>query len=207
MRRCCETTSCCQACESPATHWRTSLATASCAASCSGVRSNVAPKGFDSGRSVPRGAEEGASVCGSGAGMGPDRATVLRDNEFRGEVRVTGFVRPICRPAVGIAMCRTPMFSLYVWAFRVVQRQVTENLGGWGGDDAAGDAVARVAGGVCLHVVGLLVDHDGGAPVGKDGVGRGGVQGKVVDLVCGLARMVFADGDVLGHVTVVVAHW
>src|SRR5437879_4638919 len=41
------------------------------------------------------------------------------------------------------------------------------------GDDAAGDAVAGVAGGVGLHVVGLLVDHDGGAAVGEDGVGGG----------------------------------
>src|ERR1700727_753804 len=111
MRRCCEATSCCQACASPATHGRTSLATASCAASCSGVRSNVAPKGFDSGRSVPRGAEKDALDCGGVSGTGLERARVLKDDELRGEVRAAGLVRPICRPAVGIAMCKTPMCS------------------------------------------------------------------------------------------------
>ncbi len=60
-------------------------------------------------------------------------------------------------------------------------------LGGWGGDDAAGDAVAGVAGGVGLHVVGLLVDHDGGAAVGEDAVGGGGVEREVVDVEGGLA--------------------
>ena len=39
------------------------------------------------------------------------------------------------------------------------------------GDDAAGDAVAGVAGGVRLHIVGLLVDDDSGAAVGDDAVG------------------------------------
>ena len=52
----------------------------------------------------------------------------------------------------------------------------------------------------------LLVDHDGGAAVGEDGVGRGGVEGEVVDFEGGLAGVAFADGDVLGQVAVVVAH-
>src|SRR5271170_1835446 len=75
----------------------------------------------------------------------------------------------------------------------------------WGDDDAAGDTPPGVAGRVGLHVVGLLVDHDGGAPVGEDGVGGGGVKGHVLvhqgygDLAVGL------HGQVLGHVAVVVA--
>ena len=79
-------------------------------------------------------------------------------------------------------------------------------LGGWRGDDAAGDAVAGVAGGVGLHVVCLLVDHDGGSAVGDDADGGGGVEGEVVDLEGGLADVSLADHDVLGEVAGVVAH-
>src|SRR5271165_1061796 len=74
----------------------------------------------------------------------------------------------------------------------------------WGDDDAAGDTPPRIAGGVRLHVVGLLVDHDGGAPVGEDGVGGRGVKAHVLvhqgygDLAVGL------HGQVLGHVAIVV---
>jgi len=70
---------------------------------------------------------------------------------------------------------------LYAWATRVVHRAETvsekpeaELLGA--GDDSAGDAVASVAGGIRLHVVGLLVDHDGGTAVGEERVGGGGVE-------------------------------
>ena len=81
-----------------------------------------------------------------------------------------------------------------------------QGLGGGGGDDAAGDAVAGVAGGVGLHVVGLLVDDDGGAAVGDDAVRGGGVEGEVVDLEGGLTDVAFADHDVLGKIAGVVAH-
>jgi len=79
-------------------------------------------------------------------------------------------------------------------------------LGGWRGDNAAGDAIACVAGGVGLHVVGLLVNHDGGPAVGDDADGRGGVKREVVSLESGLAGAVFADHDVLGEVAGVVTH-
>jgi len=79
-------------------------------------------------------------------------------------------------------------------------------LGRWSRDDAAGDAVAGVAGGVGLHVVGLFVDDDGGAPIGDDAVWRGGVKREVVDVEGGLAEVAFADGDVLREVARVVAH-
>src|ERR1700730_10637868 len=84
MRRCCETTSCCQACGSPAMHWRTSLLTASCSACCSGVRCNLTSRGLDGGRSVPRWEGIEGICCGRvslpqrimgiAAGAGPDRA-------------------------------------------------------------------------------------------------------------------------------------
>lgn len=78
MRRCWETTSCFQACESPAIHWRTSLATASCAASCSGVRCNIASNVLVGGRSVSRGALlDGILLRGVMAGMGEATRRVL----------------------------------------------------------------------------------------------------------------------------------
>src|SRR6266478_6290927 len=79
-------------------------------------------------------------------------------------------------------------------------------LRGGRGNDAAGDAVAGVAAGVGLHVVQLLVDDDGGAPVGDDAVGGGGVEGEVVELEGGVADVAFPDGDVLGKIAGVVAH-
>jgi hypothetical protein len=44
-------------------------------------------------------------------------------------------------------------------------------LGSGRGNDATGDAVTGVAGGIGLHVVGLLVDDDGGTAIGNDAVG------------------------------------
>src|ERR1700712_5513730 len=79
-------------------------------------------------------------------------------------------------------------------------------LGCGRGDDAAGDAVAGVAGGVGFHVVWLLVDDDGGAAVGDDAVGRSGVKGKIVNFEGGLTDVALADGDVLGKIAGVVAH-
>src|SRR5271154_6830528 len=173
-------------------HWRTSLATASCAASCSGVRSNfTSANGFDGGSSVPR-AAGGRLLCCRACGIPPERAT------RRGVIERLG-----SRPADGIAMCKTPMNYLYARALAAVQPGW---LGCRSGDDAAGDPVAGVAGGVGLHVVGLLVDHDGGATVGDDAVRGGGVEGEVGDLEGGLSDVAFADGDVLGQVAVVVAH-
>src|SRR5260370_35707086 len=80
------------------------------------------------------------------------------------------------------------------------------SLGDRGRDDAAGDAVASVARGVGLHVVGLLVDHDGRSAVGGDAVGCRGVEREVIDLEGGGADVAFTDLDVLGQVAVVVAH-
>lgn len=117
IRLCWETTSCCQACESPAMHWRTSLATASCAASCSGVRSNFASKVFGGARSVPRGTG-GCALCSRASGSGADRAM------WRGaSLRADG------RPTVGIAMCKTPMNFLYAWAFSLVQYEKNYGAG------------------------------------------------------------------------------
>ena len=82
----------------------------------------------------------------------------------------------------------------------------SEFLGGGCGDDAAGDAIACVSGGVGLHVVGLFVDDDGGASVGDDAVGGGGVKGEIVNFEGGLAEVTFADSDVLRKVAGVVAH-
>src|ERR1700751_4970898 len=73
------------------------------------------------------------------------------------------------------------------------------------GDDAAGDAIAGVAGGVGLKVVGLLVDDDGGSAVGEDGVRGGGIEREEVESVGGRAGAVGADNDVLRQVAVVVA--
>src|SRR5260370_21270 len=148
MRRCCETTSCCQACGSPAMHWRTSLLTASCSASCSGVRCNFASGAVDGGSSVSRAAATGVS---SGCGEAPPLPG-------RGSLGAgcRGLRRP---PEIGIAMCRTPM-HIYTHG-----RERWFNLVD-GGEHAAREAVASVSGGIGLHVVGLLVDDDGGAAVG-----------------------------------------
>src|SRR6267378_2626220 len=80
------------------------------------------------------------------------------------------------------------------------------SLRGGRSDDAAGDAVAGVSGGVGLHVVGLLVHHDGGAAVGNDAVRGGGIEGEVIHIESGLTGVAFADHDVLGKVAGVVAH-
>jgi hypothetical protein len=80
------------------------------------------------------------------------------------------------------------------------------DLGFGGGDDAAGDTVAGVSCRIGLHVVSLLVDHDGGSAVGEDAVGRGGIEGEVVDLEGGLTDVALTDHDVLWEVAGVVAH-
>ena len=82
----------------------------------------------------------------------------------------------------------------------------TSGFGVWGGDDAAGDPVAGVAGGVGLHVVRLFVDDDRGSSVGENAVGGGGVEGEVVHLYRCRGPVVFTDDDVLGKVAGVVAH-
>jgi len=79
-------------------------------------------------------------------------------------------------------------------------------LRGGRGDDAAGDAIAGVSGGVGLHVVRLLVDDDGGASVGDDAVGRGGIEREIVNFEGGLTDVAFADRDVLGKIAGVVTH-
>src|SRR5205823_13691097 len=79
-------------------------------------------------------------------------------------------------------------------------------LGGRRSDDAAGDAIAGVAGGVGLHVVGFLVDDYCRAAVGDDAVGRGGVEGEIIYLQSGLTDVAFTDGDVQGKIAGVVAH-
>ena len=96
---------------------------------------------------------------------------------------------------------------LYVWAFRLVQQSVNRRRLRHGrGDDAACDAVAGVAGGVCLFVVLLLVDDNGGSAVGGDAVRRGGVERDVSEVEAGLPDVAFADHDVLGEIAGVVAH-
>src|SRR5271170_3696113 len=121
--------------------------------------------------------------------------------------RLGADLSPVSRPVVGIAMCITPMGFLYAWALRLVQREMkARRLGSGRGDDATGDTVAGVAGGVGLHVVGLLVDDDGGASVGDDAVRRGGVKREVVDVEGGLAEMAFAYCHVLREVARVMAH-
>ncbi len=68
---------------------------------------------------------------------------------------------------------------------------------------AAGDAVAGVAGGIGLHVVGLGVDDDGGAAVAEEGVGAV-AEGYVVILESGVGFAFHVDDEVL-HVAGVVA--
>jgi hypothetical protein len=75
-----------------------------------------------------------------------------------------------------------------------------------GGDDAACDAVAGVAGGVCLFVVLLFVDDNGGAAVGGDAVRRGGVERDVTEVEAGLPNVALTDHDVLGEIAGVVSH-
>ena len=82
---------------------------------------------------------------------------------------------------------------------------VRAGLGRGRGDDATGDPVAGVASGVGLHVVRLLMHHDGGASVGDDAVGRRGIEREVVDFEGDLADVAFADGDVGWEVAGVVA--
>jgi hypothetical protein len=94
-------------------HWRTSLATASCAASCSGVRSNFTPSEFGGGRSVPRGVG-GVLVCCSWRGSEPDLAMgrgairIIGRGPERSTGRGAGW-SPGGLPAGENAMCRTPM--------------------------------------------------------------------------------------------------
>src|SRR5271170_1604491 len=101
-------------------------------------------------------------------------------------VRGTGFelwrmaclgvdLRPVSRPVVGIAMCKTPMHCYTHGRSGLFKDGQWMLLGRWSRDDATGDPVAGVAGGVGLHVVGLLMDDDGGAAVGDDAVRRGGI--------------------------------
>jgi len=70
-------------------------------------------------------------------------------------------------------------------------------------DQAAGDAVAGVAGGVGLHVVGLGVDHEGYAAIAEKRV-RVGAEGDIVIDDGRLGRAGAADGEV-GHVAGVMA--
>ena len=79
---------------------------------------------------------------------------------------------------IGIAMCRTPMFanthgrSGWFNGYQNVRQYVcvARALGGRRGDDSTGNAVTGIAGGIGLHIVGFLVDDDGGAAVGDDAV-------------------------------------
>src|SRR5258705_115722 len=71
--------------------------------------------------------------------------------------------------------------------------------------DAQGDRVAGVAGGVGLHVVGFLVDHDGGSSVGEEGVRGTGIRQEIFDFEGARPRSTAVDGDVLGQVAGVVA--
>ena len=73
-------------------------------------------------------------------------------------------------------------------------------------DDAAGDAVAGVSGGVGLHVVDLLVDHDGGATISENAVWGGWVKRDGVKFEAGLTYVTFSDGDILREIAGVVAH-
>src|SRR5260221_5393958 len=149
MRRCCETTSCCQACGSPAMHWRTSLLTASCSASCSGVRCNFASGALDGGSSVSRTAATGGlSGCGEVPRL-PDWGSLGAGRR--------GLRRP---PEIGTAMCKTPM-HIYTHGrerrFNLVPGLLRTDGLVDGGENAAREAVASVSGGVGLHGVGLLV--------------------------------------------------
>src|SRR5271154_819511 len=104
-------------------------------------------------------------------------------------------------------MCRTPMFAnTHGRSGWFNGDQNVGFLGGGGHDDAAGDAVTGVAGWVGLHIVRFFMDDDGGASVGDDAVGGGGIEGQVVDLEGGLAEVALPDCDVLGEVTGVMAH-
>src|SRR4051794_9634037 len=80
------------------------------------------------------------------------------------------------------------------------------SLRGGRGDDAAGDAIACIPGGIGLHIVRLLVDDDGGAAVRDDAVGRGRVEREIVHLQRGLTDVALTDGDVLGKIAGMVAH-
>jgi hypothetical protein len=79
-------------------------------------------------------------------------------------------------------------------------------LGGRSRDDTASDPVAGVACGVGLHVVALLVNDDGGSPVGENAVSSGRVHREIVDVEGSLAEMAFADGDIGRQVARVVSH-
>ena len=50
------------------------------------------------------------------------------------------------------------------------------------------------------------MDDDGGATVGSDAVGSGGIERDVIEGEAGLADVAFADGDVLGEIAGVVTH-
>lgn len=73
------------------------------------------------------------------------------------------------------------------------------------GDNAAGDAIARIASRIGLHIVGLFVHNDCGASIGEDAIGSAGGHGEIVNLETCLAGVVFADGDVLRQIAIVVA--
>ena len=73
-------------------------------------------------------------------------------------------------------MCKTPMRFYTHGRSGLFKDGQWMLLGRWSRDDAAGNAVAGVAGGVGLHVVSLLVDDDGGAPIGDDAVRGSGIE-------------------------------
>jgi len=73
------------------------------------------------------------------------------------------------RPCLLVRM-GVPVGSMDIKSF-VLTSGLPVSSGSRRGDDATGDAVTGVAGRVGLHVVGLLVDDDGGAAVGDDAVG------------------------------------
>ncbi len=109
MRRCCETTSCCQACWSPAMQWRTNLPRASCSAACSGVRCKVTSCRDRAGFS--------GVLCAAIPGEGRGASRRVSSLRFCNAVPDPRVARPTS-PVPGIAMCSTLM-HLYTHASRI----------------------------------------------------------------------------------------